>query len=151
MITENSESIPNQSSSIQMIKGLLRPCGCSRYDNMDPKASHSHLCLHLHGTARLFRHLCRFSQQPMQQNLRPALQDVKLSPLKLEDFTTAEPTNPFPGKRTALGKALPWKSRDESLGSSMATRLLEAMCGVTVQAGATQLNNQDWILKVKSY
>lgn len=96
MITENNESmIPNQSSCIQMIKGLLRPCGCSRCNNMDPEASHSHLCLHLHGTACLFRHLCRLSQQTMQQNLRPALQDVKLSPLKLEDFTTAEPRNHF--------------------------------------------------------
>lgn len=87
----------------------------------------------------------------MQQNLRPALQDVKLSPLKPEDFTTVEPRNPFPGKRTALGKALPWKSKDVSRRSSMATRLLEAIYGVTMQAGATQLNDQDWILKIKSY
>ena len=117
MIPENNETmIPSQSSFIQMIKGLLRPCGCPRCDNMDPEASHLHLCLHLHGTARLFRHLCRLSQQTMQQNLCPALQDVKLSPLKLEDFTTAESRNPFPGKRRALGKALPWKSKDVVLG-----------------------------------
>lgn len=143
--------IPNQSSFIQMIKGLSRPCGCSRCNIMDPEGSHSHLCLHLHGTAHLFRHLCRLSWQTMQQNLRPALQDVKLSPLKPENFTTAEPRNPFPGKRTALGKTLPWKSKDVSPRSSMATRLLEAIYGVTVQAGATQLNDQDWILKIKSY